>query len=189
MLEEWLYNLSEFNPSVFMAIFMLLTMIIESIIPMLPLALFIAIAMIIFGELIGFLIGWIGTILGCCLSFYIFRKIKKTKVGIKFKKYNRIERLLKGLERMKFRNFVLITAIPFTPAFSINIASGLSDVSFRKFLVMIIISKVSIVYFWGFIGKTFIESITDFNVVVQILGILAFVYVISHLVQKHFKII
>lgn len=186
---EWLVGLTRAYPPFLVAIIMLLTMVIESIIPMLPLALFIAISKIIFGDLIGFLIGWIGTTMGCCLSFYIFRKIKKTKFGRKIRRYKKVNKLLVGLNKLNFRNYVLITAIPFTPAFSINIASGLSNVSFRKFFLMILISKVSIVYFWGFIGKTFIESITDFNVLFQIGIILTSVYIISHIVQKHFKII
>lgn len=186
---EWLVSLTEVYPPFLVAFIMLMTMVIESIVPMLPLALFIAISKIIFGDLIGFLIGWIGTIIGCTVSFYIFRNIKRTKIGMKVRNYKKVNRLLNGLENIKFRNYVLITAIPFTPAFSINIASGLSNVSFKKFLIMIIISKVSIVYFWGFIGKTFIESITDFSVMLQVSIILVIVYIVSHLVQKHFKII
>ena len=47
--------------------------ILESIIPILPLALFIAVNMLVFGNIVGFLMSWIATILGCSLSFFIFK--------------------------------------------------------------------------------------------------------------------
>ena len=43
--------------------------VIESIIPILPLAAFIALNMIVFGSILGFIISWIGTVIGCIISF------------------------------------------------------------------------------------------------------------------------
>ena len=45
----------------------------ESIIPILPLSVFITLNFMTFGTFIGFLISWIFTVLGCMLSFYIFK--------------------------------------------------------------------------------------------------------------------
>ena len=47
--------------------------ILESIIPALPLSVFITLNMVAFGDILGFLISWLSTIVGCMLSFFLFR--------------------------------------------------------------------------------------------------------------------
>ena len=170
--------------SIFVGIFIV---ILESIIPALPLALFIAINIIALGNLFGFIISWIVTIIGCSLSFWIFRKLKN-KIFKKVTKDSRILKIMRKIGNMDFSHLVIITAMPFTPAFSINIAAGLSEISYKKFLLMIIIAKISIVYFWGFIGTTLLESITDITVIIKILFLIFITFILSRIVMKHFDI-
>lgn len=162
--------------------------ILESIIPVLPLAVFIAINMLVFGNVVGFIISWIATILGCILSFYIFRKGFSNILYKNIEKRTNIVSLMKRITNIKFSTLVLITAMPFTPAFSINIAAGLSKISSRKFILAIIIAKIAIVYFWGFVGSTLLESITDPKVIAEIIIILLGAYLISRLINKKFHI-
>ena len=51
------------------------------------------------------------------------------------------------------------------------------------------IAKISIVYFWGFIGTTFLESITDIKVLMELGIILLCTYIISKIVMKKFNIV
>ena len=171
--------------SIFIGVFLI---ILESIIPALPLALFIAINIIAFGNLFGFIISWISTIIGCSISFWTFRKLKK-KIFKKVKKDNTILKIMRKIGNMEFSHLVIITAMPFTPAFSINIASGLSEISYKKFLFMLMIAKLSIVYFWGFVGTTLIESITDITVIIKILFLILITFVLSKIVMKYFDIL
>ena len=60
--------------------------------------------------------------------------------------------------------------------------------SFRKYFFALLISKISIVYFWGYVGSNFIESITDFNKLMQIFGIVFLAYFASKLLEKVVKI-
>ena len=60
--------------SFFLGIFII---ILESILPMLPLGLFVAFNVLIFGNVLGFFMSWGATLIGCSLSFFIFRKIRK----------------------------------------------------------------------------------------------------------------
>ena len=61
--------------NIFISIFLSLGIIIlESIFPILPLALFIATNVLVFGNIFGFILSWVGTIMGCILSFMAFRK-------------------------------------------------------------------------------------------------------------------
>lgn len=156
--------------------------ILESMIPMLPLALFIAINLLVFGNLLGFLLSWIATIIGCSMSFFLFRSIRK-----KWKKKLK-SNFMKRIGNMSFSNLVILLAIPFTPAFSLNIGAGLSDMKFFKYLFALLLSKLFLVYFWGFIGTTLIESMTDIGVLFKLGMMIAIAFGLSKWVTHQFDI-
>ena len=176
------------NSNIFIALIIGMSLIIlESIIPMLPLAVFIAINMLVFGNIIGFILSWISTIIGCKLSFYIFRTLKN-KAWKYISKKEKLVDLMKKIDKISFSSLVIILAFPFTPAFSINIGAGLSNISYKKYLLALLISKISIVYFWGFIGTTLVESITDIGVLLKIAVIILIAFILSKIVTKKFNI-
>ena len=106
----------------------ILLIILESILPMLPLSVFITLNMISFGSFFGFLISWISTIIGCMLSFTLFRYFfqKKLYRFIKRKEQDKFASIMKTISNIKFSNLVILIAIPFSPAFFINIAKRVS---------------------------------------------------------------
>ena len=57
-----------------------ITIILESMIPVLPLSVFITLNMISYGQVLGFIISWIATIIGCMISFFLFRSIFQKKL-------------------------------------------------------------------------------------------------------------
>lgn len=158
--------------------------ILESIIPALPLGVFIAFNMMAFGNLFGFLISWVSTCFGCCLSYYLFRKFFSKRLD----KYPKLVKTKKTIKKISFTNLVLIISLPFSPAFLINIACGISKTRFKKFISAVLLGKLAIVYFWGFISKSFLESITDFKTVCVLLIILVISYVVSKIVNKKLNI-
>lgn len=162
--------------------------ILESMIPVLPLALFIAMNTILFGNFWGFIISWVSTICGCMLSFYIFRKGISSFLYKKLPEDGHILQFMRRITEIPFADLVVITAMPFTPAFSVNIAGGLSKINPRKFLAAIIIGKLPMVYFWGFIGTTFLESLEDPIILIRIAVMLLIVYIISKIVSKKFNL-
>jgi uncharacterized membrane protein YdjX (TVP38/TMEM64 family) len=162
--------------------------ILESIIPILPLALFIAINMLHFGAFWGFIISWISTIIGCIISFQIFRHGFYKYLYGKLIKYQTTDKIIDRIGKMSFSSLVLIAALPFTPAFSINIAAGLSKMPLKKFIYAMAIAKISIVYFWGYIGTSLIQSITNTNVLIKIVIIFLITHGISVIVRKRFNI-
>ena len=70
-------------------------------------------------------------------------------------------------------------AFPFTPAFSINIAAGLTSMSYKKFIMAASIAKIAIVYFWGYVGSTFIQSMTDPGVLLKLSIIIIFAFLLN----------
>lgn len=164
--------------------------IIESMIPVLPLAVFITLNMVSFGSFFGFLISWLATIVGCMLSFTLFRHFFSDKLYrfIKRKEQDKFASIMKAISNISFSNLVILIAIPFSPAFLINIAAGLSKIKTEKFFLAIIIAKMVMVYFWGYIGTSLLESLTDITILFKIAILLVIAFVMSKIVEKKLKV-
>lgn len=163
--------------------------LIESMVPILPLFVFITLNFLAFGNVLGFIISWIFTCIGCSISFFLFRKKVQTWLFKRLKKEGVIsERTIDMITNLKFEQLATIIAIPFTPAFLINIAAGLSKMSYKKYLGALLIGKVFLVYFWGFIGVTLIESIKNPIYLIRVGILLLLAYIISRIISRKFKI-
>ena len=162
---------------------------IESILPILPICVFITLVFLTFGSFWGFIISWMFTCLGCIISFGLFRsKIKKWFEKRFVKKCSKIKEFMQYVDKMSLSSLTILIAIPFTPASVVNIAAGLSNMKFKKFLYATLIGKLFMVYFWGYIGTTLIECFTHPIYIVRILLMLIFAYIISKFVNKKFNI-
>ena len=138
-----------------------------------------------FGLLLGIIISYIGTIIGCILSFLLFKKFDS-----KFKKFNEREKVKKIKSKMNnitIPSLATITALPFFPAYLINIAAGLSRVDSKKFIIGICFGKIPLVLFWCLVGKSFMDSLSDYKTILIIIGMLILTYVISKVLTKVFK--
>ena len=184
---DFITNFVEGNNMFLSVFFGVFAIVLESIIPALPLALFIAINIIAFGKFWGFIISWLSTVAGCTLSFFICRKFRGF-VERKFKNQEKVLGFINRVDEIKFSNLMLIISMPFTPAFSINIAAGLSKMKYKKYLLALLISKTFIVYFWGYIGSTFLQNITDVDMLIQLGVIVAILFLISKMIMKKFDI-
>lgn len=162
----------------------------ECLIPVLPLSVFIALNVNAFGFFIGVLISWIATCLGCvtCYYFYVFLGDKLTKKFISKKTYNKIKDKIDLFGKMSFSKLVLVITVPFTPSFLINLLAGLSKMPKEKFFLGLLVGKIFTIIFWGYIGKTLIESLTDIKALIYIGITLILAYIISKIVTKKFGI-
>ena len=163
-----------------------LLIVLESIIPALPLSVFIGLNIITFGKILGYVISYFGTIVGCMLSFITFRYILKNYLYKIFKEKTRIkiEDLMKKMTNIDFNTVVVIIAIPFTPAFLVNIAAGLSNIPIKKYIFALLIGKPFMIYFWGYIGANLLESLKNPIILVKIIVIVLLAYLISKVVEK-----
>lgn len=163
--------------------------LIESMVPILPLFVFITLNFLAFGNILGFIISWIFTCVGCFISFLLFRCKVQTWLYKRIKKEGLIsEHTINMITNLKFEQLTTIIAIPFTPAFLVNIAAGLSKMSYKKFIGALLIGKIFLVYFWGFVGVSLIESIKNPIYLVRVGILLLLAYVCSKIVSKKFKI-
>ena len=166
----------------------MLVIVTESMIPVLPLGVFITFNVLVFGNVLGFAMSWVATVIGCSLMFLLVRRFFQSYFRDKIKKNKKLKKIMERLDDISFSNLVLITSLPFTPAFLVNIASGLSKMDFKKFFLHILISKFVIVYFWAYIGSTFVKSVTDIFVIIRLSLLLIFAFILSKIVMKKQKI-
>lgn len=176
---DFIENMGMLSP-----IFACFFIVIESILPFLPLSVFITINFIAFGPFLGFIISWVFTVIGCMISFTIFRKGFNEKFSLFIKNRKKLENMMIRINNMKLSNIILIIAIPFTPAFMVNIAAGLSNISAKKYWLCLIIGKISLVFFWGYIGTSLIESIRNPIILLKIFVIVLVVYLLSKFIEK-----
>lgn len=162
----------------------ILIIILESMIPILPLGLFVAFNFSAYGYIVGFLISYVSTIAGCIIAYYLANFLFGVYIKKKSDEYEKLNKLVKKMQTIKLSNLVLIIALPFTPAFLVNIAAGIIKMDLKKFIVSLFIGKISIVYFWGMVGKSFIDSIGDIKTMSIILLLLVFSYILSKIVSK-----
>ena len=163
---------------------------IESFIPILPLGVFVALNVNSFGAVLGIGISWISTCLGCFLEYTLFKLLEKKYISSHLNK-RYLKRIMRGVDKFKkitFPELVLLITLPFTPAFLINIVSGLARVPKEKFVAAILIGKIFMVTFWGYIGKSLLESVTDLKSIIFIVLALIIAYIISKIVSKKMKI-
>ena len=167
-----------------------LLIIFESFIPVLPLAVFVALNINAFGFFSGVFLSWVATCLGCYISyllfFYLSDKITDKLLSDKMRK--KVKRGLKRFNDISLQGIVLLVTLPFTPAFLINILAGISKVKQEKFLLAILIGKVFMIIFWGYIGKSFIESMGDIKAIIYIVCALTIAYIVSKIVGKKMNI-
>lgn len=165
-----------------------LFIILESIIPPLPLFVFITINFVAFGKVLGFIISWICTCIGCTLSYYLVKKLFRNWVVNKIKDVNLLTKCMNYVENLSLTQVTMILSIPFTPAFMVNIAAGLCNMNFKKFLTAILISKIFLVYFWGVVGTGLLESFHNPTSLITVVVMIVIAYILSVVIKKVFKI-
>lgn len=168
-------------------LFGVLLVILESIIPALPLGVFIALNINAFGLVVGIVISWLSTCFGCYLAYSFYRFLSKNILK-NLLTNKKLEKVIKKMKTIEFSNLVVLIALPFTPAFLINIACGIINMSKKKFIAAILTGKIFMVIFWGCIGKSLLESITDIKTIIIVSIFIIVAYMVSKIVSKRMKI-
>ena len=160
--------------------------------PFLPLFVFITLNVEAFGFVFGFILSWSATVVGCLISYFFFKYLIGNKIDKYInknkKKYKKLVKVINAVKKVKFSTLVVLMALPFAPAFLFNIACGITNANFKKFFLSVLISKVSIIYFWGFIGTSLLDSIMDITILVRVVIMVLVAFIISKFVMKKYNI-
>ena len=171
-------------------LFGMLLIMIESFIPVLPLSVFIALNTHTFGLLPGIVMSWVSTCIGCYISYLIFYYVSNNIIYkyLSKKTRNKIDKDVDKFQNISLANLTVIITLPFTPAFLINILAGVSGMSKKKYIVALLIGKIFMVSFWGYIGKSFVESMTDISAIIVMSIMIIIAYALSKLIGKNANI-
>lgn len=164
-----------------------LLVILEGVFAFLPLFVFVTINFMTLGPFFGTIISWICTVIGCMLTFFLFRKGVREIFYRFIDDKEQIKKFMKIVDNIKFSHLVLLMAIPFTPSFFVNLGSGLSKIKIKKFFYALLISKLFTIIFWGCVGTTLIQSLTNPLAFLKVLLLVVIAYLISLVVNKKFK--
>lgn len=171
-------------------LFGMLLIMIESFIPVLPLSVFIALNTHTFGLLPGIVMSWVSTCIGCYISYLIFYYVSNNIIYkyLSKKTRNKIDKAVDKFQNISLANLTVIITLPFTPAFLINILAGVSGMSKKKYIVAVVIGKIFMISFWGYIGKSFVESMTDISAIIVMSIMIITAYALSKLIGKNANI-
>lgn len=181
-IQNFLLSIGLFAP-----IFSCLLIVVESMVPILPLCVFITINFYYFGSFFGFLISYIFTCIGSFISYILVKKGVKILAIESAKKTGFLNNAIKIIKKIEFPTLVTIIAIPFTPAFMVNIAAGLAKLDTKKYLISLLIGKIFMVYFWGFVGVSLIESLKNPYILIKVAIMVLTAYLIAIITKKFIK--
>ena len=167
-----------------------LLVFIECFIPALPLSVFVTFNVNIFGFFYGFIISWMATCFGSYLCYDLFLHLGN-KISDCFFRRKTVIKIIKALDHfqnIQFTELVLLLTLPFTPSSFINMMAGLTKYSKEQYFLALLIGKSFSIAFWGYIGKSVLDSLTDIYSIVYIVLSLLFAYVISKMICLKMRI-
>ncbi|WP_106765841.1 TVP38/TMEM64 family protein [Paenibacillus faecalis] len=150
----------------------------EAFLPFLPLIVIVMGNAAAYGLWLGFLFSWIGVCAGSITVFWLTRKLGG-KLGLYIqKRMPGTQRFFHWIEEKGFTPIFILYCFPFTPSSLINIASGISTISFRTFAIAVMAGKSVMIFMIAFIGhdwQSFVHQPWRILIAIGVLGLLWFV--------------
>ncbi|MDR1782332.1 MAG: VTT domain-containing protein [Bacilli bacterium] len=179
-LSDLIFMLGQFG--IFGAIIMPL---LEAVFPSLPIIAIAGINVRNFG-LLGYLYTYIGSVLGTLLVFWCIRKLfTKRFLNSKIYKKNKvIHKFIDWMEKSEPAKSFILFCMPFLPTCLLNYACALSKMEIKKFVYLIIFSRIVAIIMYSYLGESILSIVNH-----PIKGLIAcimlvVVYVISKFVEK-----
>lgn len=139
------------------AIFFLILQIVQVVIPIIPGGVTTVVGFMAFGPVLGFILNYVGIIIGSIILFALTKKYGRQFIllFVKEKQFETYEAKLSNPTYERF--FILNMLSPVSPADILVMVTGLTKMTYRKFIIIILLTKpLSIVaysYFWIYGGS------------------------------------
>ena len=99
-----------------------------------------------------------------------------------------LTKFMNMIDNMSFSKLVLIISIPLTPSFFVNLAAGLSKIPKRKYLYALAFGKTIIILFWGFLGTSLIDCLTNPLMLIKVVLMILVCNLVSKFINKKFDL-
>lgn len=183
-------NLNNFllHAGMWAPLFSSLLIILEAIFAFLPLCIFVTVNLLTLGNILGSIVSYCCTIAGCFLVFFLCR-IGLNPLFQKFiKNKSNLTKFMNMIDHMSFSKLVLIISIPIAPSFFINLAAGLSKIPKKKYFYALLFGKTIIILFWGFLGTSLIDCLTNPLMLIKVLLMIIVCNLLSKFINKKFNL-
>lgn len=129
----------------------ILIQVIQTVVPIIPAALTIPMGAIIFGMGYGFYLNLIGIMIGSIINFILARKFGRPFVKLLVHK-NKFQKYTQWLEDKKrfSKLFTFGMFFPLSPADLLCYIAGLSDISFKRYIVTLSLGKPLTLFIYSF---------------------------------------
>ena len=119
---------------------LMITLVATSPVPSIPLVI---LSYKVNGLVLGYLTSLIGGLLASINQFFLSRKLVLNVLKRKFpKKYKFIKKYSNIISRMTYFEFIFLLLSGTIPSTIISVASGLSNIKFRKFIICIVLVSI-----------------------------------------------
>lgn len=150
--KTWVQQYQIMAPLIF-----ILIQIIQIVIPILPGGVTTVAGYLVFGPLVGFITNYIGIMIGSIILFLLVRRYGKPFIHL-FVKDKDLSKYEAKLETKTYeRFFIFCMASPISPADIMVMVTGLSKMSLKRFIIIMLITKpISIIgysYLWIYGGS------------------------------------
>ena len=129
------------NYGIWAPLIFIILQIFQVVVPIIPGGISCLAGVLAFGPILGFIYNYIGLVIGSILVYYISRKYGISIIKKLFKS-NTINKYLRYINNNNFKKIFFIGIImPFFPDDLLCYISGISNISFKSFLSIILIGK------------------------------------------------
>lgn len=167
----------------------------EGIFAFLPLFVFVTVNVLsmsnlvgpVLGGIVGIILSWFFSVLGCFTMFLGTRRLFGSKFRKKVEDSPKINKFMNIVDNLTYSQLVLITSIPFSPSFFINLGAGLSKINEKKYFCALLIGKFAEMIFLGYVSVSLIECLTQPLALIKVVIIMIVGYLFSLGINKKFK--
>lgn len=158
----------------------------ESFVPPLPMVGIVALSVAAHGPFFGTLYCWIGTCIGCSLTFLFFRKPFKYLFARYFRNRTWYKKADSWVDGVGVPALFLIIMMPFTPSAFVNFAFGISDFPVRRYLITLYLAKIIMISSLAVLGQSAVDAARDPRLIIIVIVLFVLLYWLSKRVsEKH----
>lgn len=156
----------------------------EAFLPFLPLFVFVFANATAYGLWFGFLLSWLGTVVGAYAVFLIVRKYGQARFMNFMTRHEKVQKLIRWVERNGFGPLFLLLCFPFTPSALVNLVAGLSNISRHYYLLTVMAGKFVMVFIISFVGYDIRALFTQPLRTAIVIAVILLLYVVGKIFEK-----
>ncbi|RXT08157.1 TVP38/TMEM64 family protein [Ammoniphilus sp. CFH 90114] len=163
--------------------------IIQTFLPVIPFLVLVAANVLVFGLVGGFLINWISAVVASVLMFYVARTTGRDWAQRKLEHHPKLMKMDDFVKRNGFRSILTLRLFPVIPPVALNLASGVSKLEGRAYILATSIGKIPAILVQSMIGNDIIYfSENKGRILLLVLGFGFILVVGMSLVRKKLKL-